>query len=65
MFTHPNELAIASCYLYTFAISKLIQGKDGPSVYELTKKEASNNANLQMYGVSKDLVSWFEMIDND
>jgi ADP-ribosylglycohydrolase len=41
MFTHSNENAIAACYLYTYAISLLISGQDGPKVYEETKKEAS------------------------
>jgi ADP-ribosylglycohydrolase len=48
-FTHSNENAIGACYLYTFAISKLIEGIDGPTVYELTKHEAQNNADLRMY----------------
>jgi ADP-ribosylglycohydrolase len=46
MFTHCNEIAIASCYLYTFAISKLINGMNHSSAYELTKKEAATNTDL-------------------
>jgi len=44
MFTHSNENAIGACYLYTFAISKLIEGLKGTEVYELTEKEAKDNA---------------------
>ena len=44
MFTHSNETAIGACYLYTFAISKLIEGLKGTEVYELTEKEAKDNA---------------------
>ena len=37
MFTHANETVIAACYLYTFAISKLINGADAKNAYEQTK----------------------------
>ena len=40
MFTHADETVIAACYLYTFAISKLIQGADAKSAYEKTKLES-------------------------
>ena len=40
LFTHANETVIAACYLYTFAISKLIQGADAKSAYEKTKLES-------------------------
>ncbi len=42
-FTHSNETAIGACYLYTFAISQLINGVDGLKVYEETEKEAKDN----------------------
>jgi ADP-ribosylglycohydrolase len=47
MFTHSNENAIGACYLYTFAISQLINGVDGLKVYEETEKEAKDNPLLQ------------------
>jgi ADP-ribosylglycohydrolase len=37
LFTHANETAIAACYLYTFAISKLINGADAKTAYGQTK----------------------------
>ncbi len=40
MFTHADETVIAASYLYTFAISKLIQGADAKSAYEKTKLES-------------------------
>ncbi len=63
IFTHSNEVAIGACYLYTFAISQLINGLDGIKVYELTEKEAKDNPYLQKYGVSIELASWFEGIN--
>ena len=55
-FTHSNEIAIGACYLYTFAISKLIQGIEGSIVYEETKQEAGTNADLIKYKVAEELV---------
>ena len=63
MFTHSNETAIGACYLYTFAISKLIQGMDPLEVYDLTKQEAGSNEDLVKYGVEGELTSWFIGID--
>ena len=37
LFTQANETVIAACYLYTFAISKLINGSDAKTAYVLTK----------------------------
>jgi ADP-ribosylglycohydrolase len=46
LFTHSNEEVIAACYLYTFAISKLINGMTGSKAYEATKKEATESKDL-------------------
>lgn len=46
LFTHSHETAIGACYLYTFAIARLIEGIKPEDVYELTKKEAETNEDL-------------------
>jgi ADP-ribosylglycohydrolase len=47
LFTHANETTIAACYLYTFAISKLINGADAKTAYGQTKQEALESPDLK------------------
>jgi ADP-ribosylglycohydrolase len=47
MLTHQHEEVLASCYLYAFALQKLINGEDAAKVYPLTKKEAASSPDLK------------------
>jgi len=40
MFTHSNERAIMSCYLYCFAIQELIKNGDPKDAFNKTFEEA-------------------------
>ena len=53
-FTHTHQQVIEVCYLYCFAITRIMNGSK--KVYEETKKEANDRAQITGF---TDIKYWF------